>query len=143
MYAPDGMQICFEVAAANVPEREAAAEMLERAGTWSPQGLRRRRVPVLMAALGAIFLRPDRKDQEPRFGGLGSVRQWVESIVDTVRGQLWLERHGVHTMPGLNTRIAHRLLAPAACLWRNWQIGHPGRNVTAYHHWIRPTESVI
>jgi hypothetical protein len=87
-----------------------------------------------MAELGAIFLRPDRKDEQPRFGRLGGIRQWVESIIDTIKGQLSLERHGAHTMNGLITRIAQRLLALAASLWHNWNIGDPGRHLTAYDH---------
>ena len=89
---------------------------------------------ALMAELGAIFLRPDRKGEQPRFGGLGGVRQWVESIIDTIKGQLSLERHGAHTMPGLITRISQRLLALAAGLWHNWNIHQPGRHLTAYDH---------
>ena len=88
----------------------------------------------LVAGLGATFLRPDRKDEAARFGGLGGVRQWVESIIDTIKGQLSLERHGAHTMPGLLTRIAQRLLALGACLWHNWNIDQPGRALTAYDH---------
>ena len=87
-----------------------------------------------MRELGALFLRPDRKDEQPRFGRLGGVRQWVESIIDTIKGQLSLENHGAHTMPGLLTRIAQRLLALAAGLWHNWQIGDPGRHLIAYDH---------
>ncbi len=37
-------------------------------------------------------------------------------------------------MPGLITRIAQRLLALAAALWHNWNIGNPGRHLTAYDH---------
>ncbi len=62
------------------------------------------------------------------------MRQWVESIIDTIKGQLSLERHGAHTMPGLITRVAQRLLALAACLWHNWKIDQPGRALTAYDH---------
>jgi Transposase DDE domain len=137
--APDGMPICFELAAANLPEREVAAEMLERVRlegytVIADKGFAGAEFEALMAELGAIFLRPDRKDEEPRFGGLGSVRQWIESIIDTIKGQLSLERHGAHTMPGLITRVAQRLLALAACLWHNWQIGNPGRHLTPYDH---------
>jgi hypothetical protein len=91
-----------------------------------------------MRELGAIFLRPDRRDERPRFGGLGGIRQWVESIIDTAKGQLSLERHGAHTMPGLLTRIAQRLLALAASLWHNWNTGTPGRHLTAYELTPRP-----
>ena len=89
---------------------------------------------TLMRELHAIFLRPDRQHEPARFGKLGSVRQWVESIIDTIKGQLSLEQHGAHTMPGLFTRIAQRLLALAAALWHNWNTGQPGRHLTAYDH---------
>jgi hypothetical protein len=137
--APDGMPICFELAPANVPERKVATEMLRRVElegytVIADKGFAGEDFEQLMAALGAIFLRPDRKDERPRFGGLGSVRQWVESIIETIKGQLSLERHGAHTMPGLITRIAQRLLALAAGLWHNWNVGDPGRHLTAYDH---------
>jgi len=137
--ASDGMPIAFELAPANAPEREVAAEMLERVDlegytVIADKGFAGEEFERLMAELGAIFLRPDRKDEPRRFGGLGGIRQWVESIIDTIKGQLSLERHGAHTMPGLISRIAQRLLALAAGLWHNWNIGAPGRNLTAYDH---------
>jgi len=89
---------------------------------------------ALMAELHALFLRPDRKDEPARFGGLACVRQTIESVFDTIKGQLSLEQHGAHTMPGLITRIAQRLLALAAGLWHNWNTGNPGRHLTAYDH---------
>ena len=42
--------------------------------------------------------------------------------------------NGAHTMAGLQTRTPQRLLALAAALWHNWQIGEPGRHLTAYDH---------
>jgi len=54
-----------------------------------------------MADRGATFLRPDRKDEKPRFGSLGSIRQRIESVFWTCKGQLGPERHGARTMPGL------------------------------------------
>jgi len=137
--ASDGMPIAFELAPANASEREVAAEMLRRvelAGytVIADKGFAGEEFEALMRELGALFLRPDRKDERPRFGRLGGVRQWVESIIDTIKGQLSLENHGAHTMPGLLTRIAQRLLALAAGLWHNWQIGDPGRHLIAYDH---------
>ena len=137
--APDGMPIAFELAPANASEREVAAEMLRRVEldgytVIADKGFAGEDFEALMAELGALFLRPDRKDEPRRFGGLGGMRQWVESIVDTFKGQLSLERHGAHTMPGLITRIAQRLLALAAGLWHNWNTGDPGRHLTAYDH---------
>ena len=137
--ASDGMPIAFELAPANAPEREVAAEMLRRVEldgytVIADKGFAGEAFETLMAELGAIFLRPDRSNEHPRFGRLGGVRQWIESIIDTIKGQLSLERHGAITMPGLVTRIAQRLLALGASLWHNWNIGEPGRHLTAYDH---------
>lgn len=143
--ASDGMPICFELAPANASEREVAAEMLARVElegytVIADKGFAGAEFEALMAELRAIFLRPDRKDEKPRFGKLGGVRQWIESIIDQVKGQLSLERHGAHTMPGLITRVAQRLLALATSIWHNWQIwetatlDHPIRSLIAYDH---------
>jgi hypothetical protein len=137
--ASDGMPICFELAPANAPEREVAAEMLARVEldgytVIADRGFAGTAFETLMAELRALFLRSDRKDEPARFGSLGGIRQTVESVFDTFKGQLSLEQHGARTMPGLVTRIAQRLLALAAGLWHNWQIGDPGRHLTAYDH---------
>ena len=119
--APDGMPIRFELAPANAPERDVAAEMLERVDldghtVIADKGFAGDEFEQLMASLGARFLRPDRKDEPPRFGSLGGIRQWIESIFWTCKGQLSLERHGGRTLPGVCVRIALRLLALAAGL---------------------------
>ena len=88
----------------------------------------------LVASHGCQLLRPDRKNEQPRHGSLGGVRQWIESIIQTTKGQLSLERHGARTLQGLIARIAQRLLALAAGCWHNWQTGNPGRHFTAYDH---------
>jgi hypothetical protein len=67
--------------------------------------------------------------ETPRFGSLGALRQWIESVFWTCKGQLALERHGARTITGVAARIALRLLALAAGLWHNWQIGQPGRQL--------------
>ena len=137
--ASDGMPIAFELAAANVPERWVAAEMLARVDlhgytVLADKGFAGQQFEALMAEFGAIFLRPDRKNEPRRFGNLGGVRQWIESIIDTTKGQLSLERHGAHTMDGLITRVAGRMLALAAGIWHNWNVGDPGRHLIAYDH---------
>ncbi|MGE5636015.1 MAG: IS982 family transposase, partial [Nocardioidaceae bacterium] len=60
--------------------------------------------------------------------------QWIESVFQTLKEQLSLERHRARTLPGVVARVAQRLLALAACLWHNQQIGDPGRHLTAYGH---------
>ncbi len=133
----DGTPIAFELAAANLPERKVAAAMLERVPleghtVIADKGFAGAEFEAFMAARGARFLRPDRKDEPARFGRLGSVRQWIESVFWTCKGQLGLERHGARTIPGLATRIGLRLLALASGLWHNQLIGRPGRELAAY-----------
>jgi hypothetical protein len=137
--APDGMPIAFELAAANVPERVVAAEMLQRVAldgytVIADKGFAGEEFEQIMAGLGARFLRPDRKDERRRHGSLGAVRQWIESVFWTCKGQLTLEQHGGRTLQGLCTRVALRLLALAAGLTHNQQTGHPSRHFAAYGH---------
>ena len=40
------------------------------------------------------MVRPDRRDETPRHGSTGWIRPWIESVNDTLKGQLDLERHG-------------------------------------------------
>jgi len=80
------------------------------------------------------FLRPDRKDEQPRFGSLGDIRQWIESTVDTLKGQA-LARTPWRPHPHrLVSRIARRLLVLTAAIPHNWQLGNPGRRLTAFDH---------
>ncbi len=135
--APDGMPICFELAPANAPERQVAAEMLCRVElegytVVADKGFAGAEFEAHMAALGARFLRPDRKGERARHGSLGAVRQWIESVFWTCKGQLALERHGGRTLTGVCVRVALRLLALAAGLVHNQSIGQPGRHFSAY-----------
>ena len=137
--APDGMPIAFELAAANVPEREVAAEMLARVDLHgytviADKGFAGHDFEQLMAEFGAIFRRPDRKAEEPRFGGLGAIRQWIESVFDTLKGQLSLEDHGARQLDSLISRIGRRLLALATAVWHNMNIGNTSRSLIAYDH---------
>jgi hypothetical protein len=85
--------------------------------------------------LGAHLLRPDRKDEQPRVGNLGRIRQWVESVFDTLKGQLGLEEHGARTAEGLYARVNAKLLALAAVIWHNWKTAAPRkRSLIAYDH---------
>lgn len=137
--APDGMPICFELAAANAPERVVAAEMLQRVDlegytVIADKGFAGDEFEQIMADLGARFLRPDRRDEPHRNGSLGPVHQWIESVFWTCKGQLTLEHHGGRTIEGLCVRVALRLLALAAGLIHNHDIGDPGRHLAAYGH---------
>lgn len=137
--APDGLPVGFELAAANQPERVVAAELLERSllpgqTVIADKGFAGAEFEHYVNSLGATILRPDRKDEQPRFGSLGGIRQWIESTFDTLKDQLSLERHGGRTLSGLVSRIARRLLALSAVILHNWHTNNHGRHLTAYDH---------
>ena len=82
-----------------------------------------------------VLIRTSASNSSGRHGNLGGFRQWIESVYDSLKGQLGLERHGGRTPQGVFTRIAQRLLALAACIWHNWATGAPDkRSLTAYDH---------
>ena len=56
---------------------------------------------------------------ECRNGRLARVRQWIEAVFDTLKGQLSLEQHGGRTLPGVFARAGQRLLALAAGIGHN------------------------
>lgn len=142
--SPDGMPHGFCLAPANEPEREVAAALLERmrqSGALhghelliGDKGFAGEEFEQIVRSLTAGLLRPDRTDEKPRFGSLGQIRQWIESIIDTAKGQLSLEDHGGRTLDGVWARICQRILALAAGVWHNHQHGQPSRSFTAYDH---------
>jgi hypothetical protein len=148
--APDGMPISFCLAPANEPERDVAAALLDQARRdglltggeviVTDKGLAGREFEQIVASLDATLIRPDRKHEQPRFGTLGGIRQWIESTIDTAKDQLSLEHHGAHIPEGVWARICQRVLALAAGVWHNWLLWHdrqidtPGRHFTAYDH---------
>lgn len=86
---------------------------------------------------GITMLRPTRKGEKPRPGErfFKPLRQIIESINDTLKGQLDLEAHGGRTIAGVCARIAQRILAFTAAIWHNDTIGaRIRRSLTAYDH---------
>jgi hypothetical protein len=85
----------------------------------------------------ACLLRPARKGEQERAGSqfFKPLRQVIESINDTFKGQLDLERHGGHTPAGVLVRILQRILALTAAIWHNDQTHQPiKRSLIAYDH---------
>ncbi len=148
--AADGMPVSFCLAAANEPEREVAAALLDHARRQglltgneliiTDKGFAGRGFEQTVASLDATLIRPDRKDEPRRFGSLGHVRQWIEATIDTAKDQLSLEHHGGHIPEGIWARVCQRVLALAAGVWHNWLLWHhhqidtPGRHFTHYDH---------
>ena len=90
-----------------------------------------------LAQTGLHLLRPARKGESERPGArfFKPLRQIIESINDTFKGQLDLEAHGGHTPAGVIVRVWQRVLALTAVIWHNDKIGAPiMRSLTAYDH---------
>jgi hypothetical protein len=62
------------------------------------------------------------------------LRQIIESINDTLKGKLDLERHGGHTPAGVWVRFLQRILALTAAIWRNNLSGQPVMRSLALDH---------
>lgn len=90
-----------------------------------------------LADAGLQLLRPARKGEADRPGAglFKPLRQVVESINQTLKGQLDLERHGGRTLAGVTVRVLQRILALTAAIWHNDHTGAPvKRSLTAYDH---------
>jgi Transposase DDE domain len=86
---------------------------------------------------GVELLRPSYRNRAPRPGQhlLAPIRQLIESVYDTLKGQLDLELHGGRSLAGVTARVAQRLLALTAAIWHNRATSQPvTRSLIAYDH---------
>jgi hypothetical protein len=145
--APAGMPILWALADPKIGEREVLAAMLEvdaglvkaRQGLLliSDKGFASKPFERSLSEQGVTLLRPSRKKEVLRAGApmLKKVRQLIESVNDTLKGQLDLERHSARTVEGVSVRVAQRILAMAAAIWHNFHTGQTvSRSLTAYDH---------
>ncbi|MCR3754509.1 hypothetical protein LX88_008526 [Lentzea californiensis] len=82
-------------------------------------------------------MRPARKGEPERPGArlFKPLRQTIESINQTFKGQLDLEQHGGRTPAGVIVRVLQRVLALTTAIWHNDKTGQPVmRSLTAYDH---------
>jgi hypothetical protein len=138
---PDGAVVAWALADPKLGDREVAQAMLEhsppRPGLLiiADKGYAGREFEDFVGQLQATLVRPDRRDERQRYGKLGWIRQRIESINDTLKGQLGLEAHGGRTHLGVFVRVAQRLLALTAGVWHNWLSDAPTkRSLVAYDH---------
>ena len=77
--------------------------------------------------IGIELLRPTRMAEALRAGErvFKPLRQCVESIFDTFKGQLNMEQHGGRTVAGARALVCQRVLALTAAIWHNAAIGAP------------------
>lgn len=136
--ALDGTPRRAELRSADEKEREVALVLLPRALRGGEtivcdKGYVGRAFEAAVVRLGARVVRPARADEpagaRPK---LGRIRQRIESVFQTFKDLLSLERHGARTPEGLRTRVGVRILALAATVWLNHQLGRPSRSLVAY-----------
>ena len=142
---PSGLPVAFALTGAKADERDICAAMIDAAGIARPgqtliadKGYRRAAFERQLNQAGITLLRPATRSEAPRPGArfLRPLRQIIESINQTLKGQLSLERHKGRTRSGVAVRILTRLLALTTAIWHNETHRHsrPARSLTAYDH---------
>jgi hypothetical protein len=144
---PAGLPITFALANPKIDERDVAIDMFDhdptllagRAGQTiiADKGYASAPFERTLNEHGVELVRPARRNERPRRGArqLRSLRQIIESVNDTLKGQLSLEQHGGHSPDGVTVRILQRLLALTAAIWHNHHSRQPVlRSLTAYDH---------
>jgi hypothetical protein len=142
-----GLPVAFALAGAKADEREVLTGMLAagpgllaaRPGQTliGDKNYYGRDFETAMAEAGVTLLRPARKGEPARAGAqfFKPLRQVIESVNETFKGQLDLEQHGGHTPGGVIVRVLQRILALTAAIWHNDTTGQPVlRSLVAYDH---------
>ena len=114
---PGGLPITFALSNPKLDEREVLRDLLEiepellddHPGqvVLADKGYRSAELETFLADHGATLLRPAMRGEDQRPGArfLKPLRQVIESVNDTLKGQLDLERHGGRTKAGVVVRV--------------------------------------
>lgn len=142
-----GLPIAFAVTGAKADERQTLLDMLatdpalahDRPGQTliGDKNYFGAEFETSLTEQGLNLLRPARKGEAERPGSglFKPLRQTIESINNTFKAQLDLERHGGRTPAGVTARILQRILALTAAIWHNDHTGAPiHRCLTTYDH---------
>ena len=142
-----GLPIGYALTGAKADERQVLLDLLHQDPTLA--GSRPGQVLIgdknyfgqdfeaALAEQGIELLRPARKGEPERPGSkfFKPLRQTIESIFDTFKGQLGLEQHGGRTTAGVFVRVVQRLLALTTAIWHNDRTGQRiKRSLLAYDH---------
>ena len=144
---PSGLPVAYALTSAKTDERDTALAMIhldpilsDRPGQvlMADKGYRSTTFEAELNAVGITLIRPSLKTEKTSRPGqqfLKPFRQIIESINQTFKAQLDLERHGGRKPAGVCARILQRILALTAAIWHNETTHqHPARNLTAYDH---------
>ena len=135
--APDGTPRTATLVSADRPERDVALTLLARTLNGGEtivcdKGYAGREFEHAVSELGGLIVRPARRNEPDSGVQLAPIRQRIESVFLTCKDLFSLERHGARTPRNLRARIATRLLALAACIQLNHQLGRPPRAIANY-----------
>jgi Transposase DDE domain len=145
----EGMPVMWCLANPKLDEREVMAAMLEvdhhlvteNQVILADKGFAGADFEAFLDGLKVHLVRPARKnvpsDRQPNTveRRLLRLRQWIEAIFDTLKGQLSLEQHGARHHDGIFARVGQRLLAMATAIWFNTNTGVTSkRSLIAYDH---------
>ena len=142
---PSGLPIAYALAGAKADERDVCLDMIAHADVArrgqtliADKGYRSAAFEAQLNDAGIALIRPATKSEPTRPGQrfLRPLRQIIESIFETLKAQLGLERHGARTRRGVAARVQQRLLALTATIWHNQTTHRPGpaRSLLAYDH---------
>ena len=144
---PAGLPIAFALASPKEDEREvlwhllvtdpALAGRLGGQVLMADKGYRSGELEKALADIGITLVRPTMKGEAGRPGQrfLKPFRQIIESVNQTLKAQLDLERHGGRTHAGVIARVWQRMLALTAAIWHNQNAGEPVlRSLVPYDH---------
>ena len=142
-----GLPVLFALAGAKADEREVLLGMLDTASDVvnarpgqtliGDKNYFGRAFEDDLTERELVLLRPVRKGEASRTGQnlFKPLRQVIESVNWTLKGQLDLERHGGRTPGGIIARILARILALTAAIWHNDKTGQDiKRSLIAYDH---------
>jgi hypothetical protein len=140
LFAPDGTPRALALTSPKIDEKLVCLQMVARCERQPGQMLlligdknfRGKDFETELAALDAQIMRPRRKDEPGRGPHLAKIRQRIESIFQTCKDILTLERHGARTLDNLRVRLASRFAALAAAVALNHQLGRPSRSLACY-----------
>ena len=142
------LPVAYALTSSKFVERDSALAMLHldpaldgRAGQvlMADKGDRSAAFETELNEHGITLIRPTIKSERagrPLTNFLQPFRQIIESINQTLKAQLDLERHGGRKPAGVCARVLQRLLALTAAIWHNETTNATGpvRSLLAYDH---------
>jgi hypothetical protein len=142
-----GLPVAFALTGAKADERETLLDLLAAEPELVPARPRQtligdknyfgRDFERQLTEMNMRLLRPKRKGEPERAGAglLKPLRQVIESVNESFKGQLDLEQHHGRTPGGVIARVMQRILALTAAIWHNDHTRQPIlRSLTAYDH---------